>query len=177
MGLAGWFSTFCGNIQVRNRPTISGRYRNITKRLNTDFWSTTSDSAHSLYVGSYGRRTAIQGTSDVGMIFRLPDSVYRQSAADLWLIREKYLALITDLRVSDDPIENIRLRRDALLKQLHTVYSGAPSTTVRAYTEAQKALQQWEEMTFSDEEIDKLLPRQLQSALSRPDGSDQGPSV
>ncbi len=97
---------------------------------------------------------------------------HRQSAADLWLIREEYLSLITDLRVGDESIENVRLQRDALLKQLHAVYSGAPSTTVRAYTEAQRALQQWEEMTFSDEEIDKLLPGHLQSAVSRPGSSD-----
>ena len=78
MGLADWFGTFCGNIKVKNRGTISTRYKNITKRLNTDFWSTTSDTAHSLYVGSYGRNTAIHGTSDVDMIFRLPYSVYQQ---------------------------------------------------------------------------------------------------
>ena len=102
---------------------------------------------------------------------------HRQSAADLWLIREEYLSLITDLRVGDESIENLRLRRDAILEDLHGVYSGAPSTTVRAYTEAQKALQQWEEMTFSDEEIDKLLPRQLRSALSRTSGGDQRGSV
>ena len=78
MGLAGWFQTFCGNIQVKNGATISRRYKNITKRLNTDFWSTTSETAHSLQVGSYGRNTAIHGTSDVDMIFRLPDSVYHQ---------------------------------------------------------------------------------------------------
>ena len=78
MGLANWFSTFCGNIQVKNGATISIRYRNITKRLNSDFWSTTSDTSHSLYVGSYGRSTAIHGTSDVDMIFQLPYSVYRQ---------------------------------------------------------------------------------------------------
>ena len=78
MGLADWFRTFCSNIQVKNRGTISTRYKNITKRLNTDFWSTTSHTAHSLYVGSYGRATAIHGTSDVDMIFRLPDSVYQQ---------------------------------------------------------------------------------------------------
>ena len=83
MGLADWFSTFCGNIQVKNRATISSRYRNITKRLNTDFWSTTSDTAHSLYVGSYGRNTAIHGTSDVDMIFRLPDSIRLQYDAHL----------------------------------------------------------------------------------------------
>ena len=78
MGLADWFRTFCGNVRVKNAATISSRYRNITKRLNTDLWSTTSDTAHSLYVGSYGRKTAIHGTSDVDMIFRLPDSVYQQ---------------------------------------------------------------------------------------------------
>lgn len=78
MGLADWFSTFCGNIKVQNGATISSRYKAITKRLNTDFWSTTSETSHSLYVGSYGRNTAIHGTSDVDMIFQLPYSVYEQ---------------------------------------------------------------------------------------------------
>ncbi len=78
MGLAGWFRVFCANLQVKNRPTIATRCKNITKRLNTDFWSTTSDTAHRLYVGSYGRNTAIHGTSDVDMIFQLPYAIYRQ---------------------------------------------------------------------------------------------------
>jgi len=78
MGLADWFSTFCRNIQVQDGGTISARYKAITQRLNTDFWSTTSDTAHSLYVGSYGRNTAIQGFSDLDMIFQLPYSVYEQ---------------------------------------------------------------------------------------------------
>ena len=99
---------------------------------------------------------------------------HRQSAADIWLIREKYLSLLTDLRVGDESIDRIRSRRDALLNELHGVYSGAPSTTVRGYTEAQNALQQQEEMTFSDEEIDKLLPRELKSARSGPRGGEGG---
>ena len=78
MGLADWFKTFCGNIQVQNGAVISLRYKAITKRLNTDFWETDSDTSHSLYVGSYGRNTAIHGTSDVDMIFQLPYSVYKQ---------------------------------------------------------------------------------------------------
>ena len=52
------------------------RYKAITRRLNTDFWNTTSDEAHSLYVGSYGRNTAIEGFSDLDMIIELPFSVY-----------------------------------------------------------------------------------------------------
>lgn len=76
MGLADWFSTFCKNIQVQDGGTISSRYKTITKRLNTDFWGTTSETSHSLYVGSYGRNTAIQGFSDLDMTFQLPWSEY-----------------------------------------------------------------------------------------------------
>jgi len=55
MPIADWFKTFCDNIQIKDDGTISSRYKSITRRLNTDFWTTTSDTAHSLYVGSYGR--------------------------------------------------------------------------------------------------------------------------
>lgn len=78
MGLADWFSTFCENLRVQDGGTISTRYKAITRRLNTDYWTTTSDTAHSLYVGSYGRNTAINGISDLDMIFQLPYEVYRQ---------------------------------------------------------------------------------------------------
>jgi len=78
MALADWFSAFCSNLQIRDGGTIATRSGNITRRLNTDFWSTTSDSAHSLYVGSYGRNTAISGFSDFDLIFQLPYSVYKQ---------------------------------------------------------------------------------------------------
>ena len=86
---------------------------------------------------------------------------HRQAAADLWLIREKYLALITDLRVGKEVIEKITNRRDALLEDLHGIYSGAPSTTYQAYRKAQEALKRYEEMTFSDAEINALLPSEL----------------
>ena len=78
MGVADWFSCFCGTLQVRDAGTISQRYKAITRRLNTDFWDTTSETAHSLYVGSYGRNTAIQGFSDLDMVFELPSSLYTQ---------------------------------------------------------------------------------------------------
>lgn len=78
MGLADWFSTFCSNIQVQDGGTISTRYKAITRRLNTDFWDTVSDTAHSLYVGSYGRNTATQGFSDLDIVFELPSALYFQ---------------------------------------------------------------------------------------------------
>lgn len=78
MGLAEWFRSFNANLQIQDGGTISARYRSITRRLNTDFWNTASDLAHSLYVGSYGRNTAIQGMSDLDMIFELPVALYQR---------------------------------------------------------------------------------------------------
>lgn len=86
---------------------------------------------------------------------------HKQAGADLWKIREKYLSLITDLRMREKPIERLQAERDDLLDELYSVYSGAPSTTYQAYKKAQEALKQLEDMTFSDDEIDTFLPNEL----------------
>lgn len=86
---------------------------------------------------------------------------HRQAGADLWLIREKYLTLLTEIRMSSANIANISTERDKLLTELHGVYTGAPSTDYKSYQAAQKALKELEDMTFSDEEIDKFLPKEL----------------
>ncbi len=92
---------------------------------------------------------------------------HRQSAAELWLVREKYLSLLVDLRTGQKSITEIRSRRDVLLSELYGVYSGSPGTSVRGYKRAQRGLQEMEEMTFSDEEIDGLLPGELGRTDSR----------
>lgn len=76
MSIYDWFSTFNGNLAVSNANDISYRYKRITRQLNTDSWETTSETAHSLYVGSYGRDTAIDGISDIDMAFWLPYATY-----------------------------------------------------------------------------------------------------
>ena len=88
---------------------------------------------------------------------------HRQAGADLWIIREKYLSLLTDLRMGERPIEELQKERDKLLEELHSVYSGAPSTNYQAYTMAQEALKSLEDMTFSDAEIDAFLPKALKT--------------
>lgn len=57
--------------------TISARYKQITKRLNLDYWNSDSDSYHSFYVGSYGRDTEIFA-SDIDMLFQLPYLIYEK---------------------------------------------------------------------------------------------------
>lgn len=76
MGVADDFRTFCGNLAITRRATISERYELITRRLNLEFWDSESRIYHSIQAGSYGRGTATAKTSDVDMIFWLPYSEY-----------------------------------------------------------------------------------------------------
>ena len=86
---------------------------------------------------------------------------HKQAANEIWLIREKYLSLLTDLAMGEKPIEQLQSERDSLLESLHSVYSGSPSTTFEAYKKAQDALKNKEDLTFSEEEIDAFLPKEL----------------
>jgi SMODS and SLOG-associating 2TM effector domain family 4 len=89
---------------------------------------------------------------------------HRQTGAELWSIREKYLSLLSDIRVGDATIDEYRARRDKLSEELHAIYTGAPSTDSKAYQHAQAALQLKEDLTFSVEEIDAFLPKELKRA-------------
>lgn len=73
------FEQFCKNLRFSddNLSKIRNRYHSIAKRINIDYWETSSDSAHSLYVGSYGRDTEIF-TSDIDMLVQLPYSTYEK---------------------------------------------------------------------------------------------------
>lgn len=78
MSDASLFQTFRENLSVKNAEDISVKYANITGRLNLDFWEIESDTRHSLQVGSYGRKTAIDGVSDLDMVFELPTADYER---------------------------------------------------------------------------------------------------
>lgn len=56
---------------------ISQRYHRITKAVNLEFWNSSSEIAHSLYVGSYGRGTAID-SSDIDILVELPREEYNR---------------------------------------------------------------------------------------------------
>lgn len=79
MSVSKKFQNFCSNIRITSdvAGNISYRYKRITKQLNKDFWNTESDTAHSLYVGSYGRDTDIHA-SDIDVLFEIPYSVYKR---------------------------------------------------------------------------------------------------
>lgn len=79
MSISDKFSAFCTNLRMSydTVSTVRYRYHSITKRLNKDFRGIDSEVVNSLYVGSYGRGTAIH-VSDIDMLYILPwDYYYR----------------------------------------------------------------------------------------------------
>ena len=73
------FQQFCSNLRFSdsNLTSIQNRYHAITKRINQDYWGSSSDISHSLYVGSYGRDTEIFA-SDIDMLVQLPYETYKR---------------------------------------------------------------------------------------------------
>lgn len=89
---------------------------------------------------------------------------HKQAALDILEIREKLLSLLVDIRIDNKEIEQLQQKRDELNEQLVNTYRGAPKTINKAYQIASKALQQNEEFTFSNAEIDKFLPESLRNS-------------
>lgn len=86
---------------------------------------------------------------------------HKQAALNILEIREKLFSLLIDTRIGNKEIQELQQKRDELNEQLVNAYRGAPKTINKAYQIASKALQQNEEFTFSDTEIDKFLPPNL----------------
>ena len=88
---------------------------------------------------------------------------HKDTANDLWNVRESYLSLIADIQSNTTLPEQLRQKRDELQETLANIYKSAPTSifTDNAYKEAQVGLQKNEEMTFSEDELDNLLPPEL----------------
>lgn len=86
---------------------------------------------------------------------------HAEAANKLLNLRESYLSLLVTIRNKSASLDDVIERRDNLQTSLINTYSGSPRAFSKAYSEASKGLQQKEEFTFSDDEIDKLLPQEL----------------
>lgn len=88
---------------------------------------------------------------------------HRDTAAALWNIRESYLSLIVDLMGGAIDVNAARRTRDRLQEAAGDIHREAPRTTPKAYQRAQQGLQLNEDLTFSEQEIDYLLPAKLRT--------------
>ncbi len=73
MTIKEMFKTLLDNLAVDNTEQISNKYKEITCVLNKHFRDNDSKTANTLQVGSYGRKTAIKGISDLDMLLLMKD--------------------------------------------------------------------------------------------------------
>lgn len=96
--------------------------------------------------------------------FNVQDSIakHRATAHKLVAIRNQLVALLADLKLRHKPVEVLSEEYKAILTDLHTIYAEAPSTTAKAVDKAREALVIKQDYTFTDAEIDRFLPAELQ---------------
>ena len=94
-------------ISSEQRSAISYRYKRITKAINREFWNSESETAHSFYVGSYGRGTAID-TSDIDILVELPRDVYNQYDAQKGNGQSRLLQAVKNAILDTYPRSNVR---------------------------------------------------------------------
>lgn len=85
----------------------------------------------------------------------------KESANNFLVIRNELLFLIADIRMKKKSVEELDSDYRAVLDKLNQLFLSAPPTTSKALNAADTALNENNEYTFSDEEIDKFLPLAL----------------
>lgn len=78
---------------------------------------------------------------------------------ELWIVRVMYGSLLTDF--DSLSVEEIRQARDDLLLKTSRIYQRALDTNEKAYKKAKKALQKDDEQFFTQEELNKIVSRDL----------------
>ena len=79
MSLKQDFQTFCDDIQFDNKADMESTAGEIAKKLNAHYYGLDKvTSSHMYIVGSVGRETAIKNSSDLDLLFDLPQSVYKK---------------------------------------------------------------------------------------------------
>ncbi len=78
MSVSDRFTKFLTNIQITDDQKSKGAERRqaVVKALNSHYWGSSSDTANSTYVGSWGKLTRIRPPRDVDVLFSLPSTTY-----------------------------------------------------------------------------------------------------
>lgn len=97
MAVSEMFAEFVSNLRVTNAETISLRYGELTAALNKSHRDTESKEDNTLQVGSFGRKTGIDGISDLDMLYVMPKSKwadYDKVGGQLKLLQETRDAIL-----------------------------------------------------------------------------------
>ena len=98
---------------------------------------------------------------------------HRACAARLWVICEKYRALLTEVQDQLIDVATITARRDALLKEFGAIFEQGPPDDRQSYSIAQKALAGPQLGGYSDQDLDQFLPVALRRGDKPPQAMHQ----
>jgi len=87
---------------------------------------------------------------------------HKNTANKLWLMREKHLNLLTDIKNEIFDFVTNSQKRDELTKELSNIYKEAPQTNNNDYDKASTALNGNQKPKTDDEEMINFLPKNLQ---------------
>lgn len=92
--------------------------------------------------------------------------LHKNSALKFMGLRDEYRSLIADIINQGCSAREIIIKRDQLQNKYQTICSFSPQTSRKEYQEAQRRLNkrgmiESEDFTWSDEEIDRFLPKIL----------------
>lgn len=86
---------------------------------------------------------------------------HKSTANKLLIMRDKLRTLLVEIHLEMKDETVLLSNYKELQKELHEIYNEAPNTTEKAVNEARIALEIKKDNKFSDEEIDKNLPKNL----------------
>jgi hypothetical protein len=95
----------------------------------------------------------------------------RQAAKSLLLERERLVLIIERVMADDTNEKVIRTELETTIERIGQIFSSSPDTSDKAFKMASDGLKLNEELTFSDKEIDALLPEKLRS-IPQPSTND-----
>ncbi len=88
---------------------------------------------------------------------------HQNTANRLWLMREKHLNLLTDIKNEIYDSISTAQKRDTLTSELSEIYKNAPRTNNDDYEKATKALNGNQKPKADEDEMNTFLPPNLQS--------------
>jgi hypothetical protein len=91
---------------------------------------------------------------------------HRASAARLWLVCEKFRALLAEAHDELIDLAAIKERRNALLQEVASILEQGPPADRETYRITRNALAGSHPEGYSDADLDRYLPRSLRSATS-----------
>lgn len=86
---------------------------------------------------------------------------HKKTANEIVGIRNELQVLLMDIRLREKSFEFLENEYKRLLKSMKEIYKTAPQTSKEAVEMASKALKNLNENSYSDDEIDILLPKSL----------------